>query len=103
MEDLQKLKDSVDELREICADCTVSQTERECGRQRENERETLSEGTDRREDERNWVNERLQENGFKQECSTVSVMEGDGDLEKTGTQEEKERNGRQKERAMEDS
>uniref|UniRef100_A0A669EZN6 Fibrinogen C-terminal domain-containing protein n=1 Tax=Oreochromis niloticus TaxID=8128 RepID=A0A669EZN6_ORENI len=91
VEDLQKLKDSVDELREICADCTVSQTERECGRQRENERETLSEGTDRREDERNWVNERLQENGFKQECSTVSVMEGDGDLEKTGTQEEKER------------
>ncbi|KAL4005902.1 hypothetical protein ACER0C_005615 [Sarotherodon galilaeus] len=91
VEDLQKLKDSVDELREICADCTVSQTERECGRQRENERETLSEGTDRREDERNWVNERLQENGFKQECSTVSVMEGDGDLEKTGTLEEKER------------
>ncbi|XP_031593189.2 mucin-5AC-like [Oreochromis aureus] len=91
VEDLQKLKDSVDELREICADCTVSQTERECGRQRENERETLSEGTDRREDERNWVNERLQENGFKQECSTVSVMEGDGHLEKTGTQEEKER------------
>ncbi|XP_042081622.1 muscle M-line assembly protein unc-89-like [Haplochromis burtoni] len=91
VEDLQKLKDSVDELREICADCTVSQTERECGRHRENERETLSEETDRREDDRNWVNERLQENGFKQECSTVSVMEGDGDSEKTGTLEEKER------------
>ncbi|XP_070686645.1 fibroleukin-like [Pempheris klunzingeri] len=35
VKDLQKLKDSVDQLRKMCADCTVSQTERECGSARE--------------------------------------------------------------------
>ncbi|XP_072241227.1 uncharacterized protein [Leuresthes tenuis] len=74
MQDLQKLKESVDELREMCADCTVSQTERECGRQKEREHEKLS-GKGTREDERNWMNVRLEENNkdFKKECEKDGV------------------------------
>lgn len=37
VEELQLLKDNVDELRKMCGDCAVSQTERECGRQTEHE------------------------------------------------------------------
>ncbi|XP_039988838.1 proteoglycan 4-like isoform X1 [Xiphias gladius] len=86
MKDLQKLKDNVDQLRKMCADCTVSQTERECGRQGEREHVKLNEGTDRNVDERNWVNERNPERleDSRQECGTKRVkveesMEGDGD------------------------
>ncbi|XP_035859293.1 mucin-2-like isoform X4 [Sander lucioperca] len=86
--DLQKLKDNVDQLRKMCADCTVSQTERECGRQRERGHEKLNEGTDRHKDERNWLNERnpKRPKDFSQECGTDSVkaektMEGDGDTD----------------------
>ncbi|XP_028263200.1 proteoglycan 4-like [Parambassis ranga] len=67
--DLQKLKDSVDELREMCADCTVSQTEKECGKQREREHE--------KSNERKGMIERLQENNkdLRQECATDSGTE----------------------------
>ncbi|XP_039665858.1 mucin-2-like isoform X1 [Perca fluviatilis] len=88
VKDLQKLKDNVDQLRKMCADCTVSQTERECGRQRERGHEKLNEGTDRHKDERNWLNERnpKRPKDFSQECGTDRVkakktMEGDGDTD----------------------
>ncbi|XP_037622793.1 proteoglycan 4-like [Sebastes umbrosus] len=99
VEDLQKLKDNVDQLRKMCADCTVSQTERECGRQREREHEKLNEGTDRHTEERNWLNERTPERteAFSRECRTDRVkaektMAGDGDTdsEKRTILEEKE-------------
>ncbi|XP_056243300.1 mucin-2-like [Seriola aureovittata] len=100
MTDLQKLKDNVDQLRKMCADCTVSQTERECGRQREREHVKLNEGTYGPEDESNWANERNPDRlkDFRQECGTDSVkvekiMEGDGntDSEKGTILEERER------------
>ncbi|XP_036961759.1 mucin-2-like [Acanthopagrus latus] len=101
VEDLQKLKDNVDELRRMCADCTVSQTERECGRQSEREHEKLNEkGTERRKDERNSPNERNPERlkEFRQECGTDRLkpgksMKGDGDTDsrKRTTLEEKGR------------
>ncbi|XP_028442331.1 mucin-2-like [Perca flavescens] len=88
VKDLQKLKDNVDQLRKMCADCKVSQTERECGRQRERGHEKLNEGTDRHKDERNWLNERnpKRPKDFSQECGTDRVkaektMEGDGDTD----------------------
>ncbi|XP_015258926.1 PREDICTED: fibroleukin-like isoform X3 [Cyprinodon variegatus] len=37
MQDLQNLKDSVDELREMCADCTGGRAGRNCGKQSERE------------------------------------------------------------------
>ncbi|XP_047451325.1 mucin-2-like [Mugil cephalus] len=84
VKDLQKLKDSVDELREMCTDCTVSQTERECGRQREGEHVKLN--------ERNWMNERLEENDIRQECGgdRGEMETAEGDSENT-LREEKER------------
>ncbi|KAM8751041.1 uncharacterized protein AB9X84_012737 [Acanthopagrus schlegelii] len=101
VEDLQKLKDNVDQLRRMCADCTVSQTERECGRQSEREHEKLNEkGTERRKDERNSLNERNPERlkEFRQECGTDRLkpgksMKGDGDTDsgKRTTLEEKGR------------
>lgn len=100
MKDLEKLKDNVDQLRKMCADCTVSQTERECGRQLEREHVKLNEGTDAREDESSWVKERNPERlkNFRQECGTDGVrventMEGDGntDSEKGTILEERER------------
>ncbi|XP_076589215.1 uncharacterized protein LOC143322145 [Chaetodon auriga] len=101
MKDLQKLKDNVDQLRKICADCKVSQTEKACGRQREREHEKLNEGTDRRKDERSCLNERNPDRlkDFSQGHRTDRVkaekmMEGDGDTEseKRTILEEKERN-----------
>ncbi|XP_034735774.1 mucin-5AC-like [Etheostoma cragini] len=100
VKDLQKLKENVDQLRKMCADCTVSQTERECGRQRETGHEKLNEGMDRHKDERNWLNERNPKTpkGFSQECGTDRVkaektMDGDGDTdsEKRSILEEKGR------------
>ncbi|XP_026167647.1 uncharacterized protein LOC113133214 [Mastacembelus armatus] len=84
MKDLQKLKDNVDELRKMCADCTVSQNERECGRQREREHENLNVCKDG--DDKNWMNERNpeQQKDFRQGCGADGVkmektMERDGD------------------------
>nr|XP_020469625.1 SH3 domain-containing protein C23A1.17-like [Monopterus albus] len=82
--DLHKLKDDVDQLRKMCADCTVSQSERECGRQSEREHGNLNEGMDRHKDERNWMNERAPETlkDFRQECETDKVtVEGDSDTD----------------------
>ncbi|KAF3854688.1 hypothetical protein F7725_022743 [Dissostichus mawsoni] len=61
VKDLQNLKDNVDELRKMCADCTVSQTERECGSRRESEQEKLNEGINRHIDEKNRLNEKNRE------------------------------------------
>ncbi|MEQ2286887.1 hypothetical protein AMECASPLE_007002 [Ameca splendens] len=80
MQDLQKLKDTVDELREMCADCTGGQAGRKCGRQSEAD---LKGGKSMREDEGDWMNERLEENDrdFRQECGKegVKVETKDGD------------------------
>ncbi|XP_027128797.1 microtubule-associated protein futsch [Larimichthys crocea] len=107
VEDLQKLKDNVDQLRKMCADCKVSQTERECGRQREHEK--LNESADRRKDERNWLNEtngRLKD--FRLQCGTDRVKaenttKGDGDTHSEKTiSEEKERKKWETERERSD-
>nr|XP_019934055.1 PREDICTED: mucin-5AC-like isoform X1 [Paralichthys olivaceus] len=77
--DLQKLKDHVDQLRKMCADCTVRQTERVCRTQSEREHVKTNEGTDKQGDERKWVNERkdLREDGVKVE----KTMDVDGDTD----------------------
>lgn len=106
MEDLQKLKDNVDQLRKMCADCTVSKSERECGGQGEKECEKLTEGADRQRDEKNWMNERGLER--LNDCGTDRVevektIEGDGDTktENRTTLEEKERKKWEAERQSE--
>lgn len=93
IKDLQMLKDNVDQLRKMCADCTVRQTERECGR----ENEELNVGTDRKEDERSWNRESL--NDFSQGCGTNGVKaenvpdgNSDTDQEKRTIMEEKGKN-----------
>lgn len=107
VKDLQKLKDNVDQLRKMCTDCTVRQTERECGRQREREHEKLNVGTDRYEDGKNRINERNPESlkDISQECGTNRVkaentLEGnsDTDSEKRTLLEEKGKNKREGER-----
>lgn len=81
VEDLQKLKDNVDQLRKMCADCTVSQTGNECGRQGEGEHVKLNEVTDRHRDEKNWLKERSS-NDFSQGYETDSTeVEGNGDTD----------------------
>lgn len=100
VKDLQNLKDNVDELRKMCADCTVSQTERECGSRRESEQEKLNEGINRHIDEKNRLNEKNRET--QKECGTDRVkvektMEGelgygDTDFDKITSLEEKRRN-----------
>lgn len=52
VEELQTLKDNVDELRRMCADCTVRPTGRECERESDSESERMS----RNEEGRNWLN-----------------------------------------------
>ncbi|KAM4734647.1 uncharacterized protein FYW61_007691 [Anableps anableps] len=85
MQDLQKLKDSVDELREMCADCTGGQAGRTCGRKNEGE---LNGGKNTHEDEGDWMNERLEENdrNFRQECGKdgvkVEMMDGNNNMDK---------------------
>ncbi|KAJ4938571.1 hypothetical protein JOQ06_003184 [Pogonophryne albipinna] len=100
VKDLQNLKDNVDELRKMCADCTVSQTERECGSRRESEQEKLNEGINRHIDEKNRLNDKNRET--QKECGTDRVkvektMEGelgygDTDFDKITSLEEKRRN-----------
>uniref|UniRef100_A0A3Q2DV36 Fibrinogen like 2 n=1 Tax=Cyprinodon variegatus TaxID=28743 RepID=A0A3Q2DV36_CYPVA len=65
MQDLQNLKDSVDELREMCADCTGGRAGRNCGKQSERE---LKGGKNMHEDKT------LEENDgdFKHECGKDS-------------------------------
>ncbi|KAI3371422.1 hypothetical protein L3Q82_024021 [Scortum barcoo] len=97
--DLEKLKDNVDQLRKMCADCTVSQTERECGGQRVRERERLNVGMDRGKDEGNPG--RLKDTG--QECGRVEkTMEEDGDTA-SGKREILEEEGRKKWEAEKES
>lgn len=96
MQDLQKLKDSVEELRKMCADCTESRAERKCVGQRDKEQERQNEG--KSEDVRSWMNVRLGETGrsFKQEGGNngekVGKTDGDNSEERSLIQEEKGRN-----------
>ncbi|XP_029992637.1 mucin-5AC-like isoform X4 [Sphaeramia orbicularis] len=104
LEDLQKLKDNVDQLRKICADCTVSQTERECGSQTEREHEKLHEDIDTREDGMILMNEtnaeiqKENERDLRHECGinrvkTENTAKSDGDTasEKRDSLKENER------------
>ncbi|XP_029010758.3 mucin-2-like [Betta splendens] len=77
MKDLQTLKDSVDELRKMCADCTVSQSGRECGGQREK----LNEDTVRHEDGNKWMDER--DPGERDNCETDRAK-GERTVERDG-------------------
>ncbi|XP_034032609.1 uncharacterized protein LOC117515929 [Thalassophryne amazonica] len=98
VQDVENLKDKVDELRKMCADCTVSQSERECGREREHEK--LNEGKDNHNDMRNCRNN-TNPNGPKDsqsEFGTDRVKvegtvegQGDTDSEKKHHLEEKDR------------
>uniref|UniRef100_A0A3P8V2D7 Uncharacterized LOC103380191 n=1 Tax=Cynoglossus semilaevis TaxID=244447 RepID=A0A3P8V2D7_CYNSE len=61
MRELQDLKDTVDQLRKKCADCTVRQTEKMCDMHTEKEHVKLNENTEKREDEWRCVNKRSKE------------------------------------------
>lgn len=63
VEEVQKLKDSVDELRMMCTDCTVRQTDVACAGQTERERGNLIVGMDGYEDERKSLKEGQSEVG----------------------------------------
>lgn len=99
VEEVQKLKDSVDELRMMCADCTVRQTDSACGRQRVREHENLNVGMDGYEDERKWLKERHSESlkDLNKDCETKGdkaehILKGDAVLEKTFVFEEEGKN-----------
>lgn len=71
VDELQMLKDNVDELRRMCADCTVRQTGREC----DSESETVNEGKNRKKDQGNWLNaDSLKD--FSLERGTTRVKSG---------------------------
>lgn len=71
VDELQMLKDNVDELRRMCADCTVRKTGRECDR----ESETVNEGKNRKRDQGNWLNADLLID-FSLEDGTTRVKSG---------------------------
>ncbi|XP_068170352.1 uncharacterized protein [Antennarius striatus] len=75
VKDLQNLKDNVDQLRKMCADCTVSQTK--------SEHEKRNDGMERHVDERIWLNDRNndKQKDFIQDYGTIrgtvtDTMEG---------------------------
>lgn len=71
VEEVQMLKDNVDELRRMCADCTVRQTRREC----ERDSDCVNERMNRNEDGRNWLNaDSLKD--FRPEHGTTRVTSG---------------------------
>ncbi|XP_070406503.1 uncharacterized protein [Nothobranchius furzeri] len=91
MQDLQKLKDSVDELRKMCAGCE-SHNDRRCGRQTEREHDKQTEGKSTRADVRNWMNVRPEtERDFNLECGNDAVKVEKTDTEKRVILEEEER------------
>lgn len=63
VEEVQKLKDTVDELRMMCTDCTVRQTNVACAGQTERERGNLNVGMDGYEDDRKHLEEGQREMG----------------------------------------
>lgn len=95
VEELQMLKDNVDELRRMCADCTVRQTGREC----ERESDSVNERVNRNEDGRNWLNaDSLKD--FSPEHGTKRVTSGnrsegymESDAEKIVSEEKEKNNG----------
>lgn len=95
VEELQMLKDNVDELRRMCADCTVRQTGREC----ERESDSVNERMNRNEDGRNWLNaDSLKD--FSPEYGTKRVTSGarsegyvESDAEKIALEEKEKKNG----------
>lgn len=97
MEEVQKLKDTVDELRMMCADCTVRQTDVACAGQTERERGNLNVGMDGYEDERKRLEEVQSEvgpNNFKNSSQTKHykaehIARGD-DVQQNNTFEERE-------------
>ncbi|CAG03390.1 unnamed protein product, partial [Tetraodon nigroviridis] len=72
VQELQVLKDNVDELRRMCADCTVRQTGRECDRESDSESERMN----RNEDGRNCFSaDSFRE--FSPQHGTRRVVSGD--------------------------
>lgn len=106
VEEVQKLKDSVDELRMMCADCTVRQTDVACAGQTERERENLHVGTDGYENERKRLEKGQSEvvpkdfhNGSQtKQSKDEHLVAGDAVLEKN-ILEEKGRNDWESERS----
>lgn len=105
VEEVQKLKDSVDELRMMCTDCTVRQTDVACAGQTERERGNLNVGMDGYEDERKHLEEGQSEvvpKDFNNSSRTKQykaehIVKGDAVLEKN-IFEEKGRNNWESER-----
>lgn len=95
VEELQMLKDNVDELRRMCADCTVRQT----GREWERESDSVDERMNRSEDGRNWLNADTLKD-FSPEHGTKRVTSGAGsegymesDAEKIALEEKEKKDG----------
>lgn len=95
VEELQTLKDSVDELRRMCADCTVRQSGSEC----DGESETVNEGMNRDEDGDGWLNadSNLKDFSQEQETNRVKVGNRSGGCDESGAEtmipEEKNQGG----------
>lgn len=98
VEEVQKLKDSVDELRMMCADCTVRQTDAACGGQTERELENRNVGMDVYEGEGKRLKEGqgegpkdLNNSSQTKEYKVEHIVKGDSAMEKT-VFEEREKN-----------
>lgn len=95
MEEVQKLKDTVDELRMMCADCTVRQTDVSCAEQTERERGNLNLDMDGYEDERKHLEEGQSEVGPNnvnnssktKQYKAEHIVEGDDVLENNSYEE----------------
>lgn len=84
VDELQMLKDNVDELRRMCAACTVRQTGRECDR----ESETVNEGKNRKKEHGTWLNAGSLKD-FSLEHGTTRVKLGNRSDGKSETEVEK--------------
>lgn len=98
MNDLQELQDNVDQLRKMCADCTASQSERVCGRQKESRYGKLTTVKEANNRMKESTSERLEENDrdLTQGCRTdrlkpEKTVEGESHSGKKIIMEEKER------------
>lgn len=106
VQEVQKLKDSVDELRVMCTDCTVRQTDVACAGQTEREHENLIVGMGGYEDERKRLKEEQSGDGSNDfhnssqnnQHKAEHIARGD-DVLKNNIFEEKEKDNWESERA----
>lgn len=107
VEEVQKLKDTVDELRMMCTDCTVRKTDVACSGLTERERGNLNVGIDGYEDERKRLEEGQSEvrpNDFNNSSQTKQdkeehIVKGDDVLENNNF-EEREKESLESERPI---